>query len=62
MKIRVEEDVTGFAPRAERFYAIDDDSYDGAEDAGPRAQACGRGATPNEAIAALLEILEEMKP
>ena len=59
MKIRVEEDSTGFAPRADRFYAIDDDSYDGAEDAHPSCQIVGRGATADEAVADLLERLEE---
>ena len=62
MKIRVEEDDTGFAPRAERFYALDDDSYDGAPDAAPRCQVVGRGATPDEAVADLLKRLEEETP
>ena len=52
MKIEVHEDNTGYAPAAERFYAIDDDTYDGAEDS---HCPVGTGATPEEAIADLLE-------
>ena len=53
MKIRVLEDDTGFAPAAERFNAIDDESYDG-------ENALGTGATPDEAIADLLEKLDRL--
>lgn len=38
--------------------AFDDDSYDGAEDA-PNRNHIGRGATEQEAVAALVEIIEE---
>jgi hypothetical protein len=56
MNIRVEEDTTGFAPRHCRFTAIDDDTYDGAEDSRNRATV-GYGATPEAAIADLRELL-----
>lgn len=38
--------------------AVDDETYDGAPDSGTRNQI-GYGATPEEAIADLLSILEE---
>jgi hypothetical protein len=56
MKIVVHEDNTGFAPADCRFTAIDDDSYDGAEDSRNRS-TIGYGATPEEAAADLLEIM-----
>lgn len=58
MNIVVHEDNTGFAPKAERFYAIDDDTYDGAEDSSNRGMV-GRGATPEEAIADLQSMFDE---
>lgn len=39
--------------------AIDADTYDGADDAGGKARCIGRGATEAEAIADLMEQLEE---
>jgi hypothetical protein len=56
MKIVVHEDNTGYAPKYCRFTAIDDDTYDGAEDSRNRSTV-GYGATPDEAIADLLEIM-----
>lgn len=56
MHIAVHEDNTGFAPKHCRFTAIDDDSYDGAEDSRNRS-TIGYGATPQEAITDLLEIM-----
>jgi hypothetical protein len=55
--IVVHEDNTGCAPAAERFYAIDDATYDGAEDSKHRNMV-GRGATPEAARADLLERME----
>jgi hypothetical protein len=56
MNIVVHEDTTGFAPRDCRFTAVDDDTYDGAEDSRNRATV-GYGATPAAAIADLRELL-----
>ena len=50
-------DLTGYAPHAERWHAFDDDTYDGAPDAGP--QIVGYGATAEEAIANYLQLVEE---
>jgi hypothetical protein len=50
MNIKAFPDLTGYAPAAERYYAIDVDSYDGAPDA---RSPCGTGATPEAAIADL---------
>jgi hypothetical protein len=58
MKIRTEEDTTGFAPRDCRYSAVDDDTYDGAEDSRNRATV-GYGATPDAAVANLLELLAD---
>ena len=58
MIIVVREDNTGWAPADERFYAIDDDSYDGAEDSSNRNHV-GRGATRIGAIRDLFEILAD---
>jgi len=49
MTIVATPDLTGYAPPAERWAAYDDDTYDGAEDAGP--QVVGHGATREDAIA-----------
>ena len=57
MKIRT---ALVFPPIPDRRFdwsAIDEDTYDGAEDSGTRWQI-GRGATEAEAIADLMEILE----
>lgn len=51
------EDITGFSPAAERFHAIDPDTYDGAEDAGPQRE--GFGPTAEAAIADALAREEE---
>jgi hypothetical protein len=58
MNIVCHEDNTGFAPAAERFSAYDDDSYDGAEDSSNRSHV-GRGATPEEAVIDLLDLLDD---
>jgi hypothetical protein len=58
MNIRVEEDLSGFAPRDCRFTATDDDTYDGAEDSRNRGMV-GYGATPEAAIADWHRLLEE---
>lgn len=39
--------------------AVDDNTYDGAPDSGPPANLVGRGATEAEAIADLLEQIED---
>lgn len=57
MDIRAFEDNTGYAPRSCRFTAYDADTYDWAPDQ-KRASSIGYGATPSEAIADLLEIME----
>jgi hypothetical protein len=59
MKIVVHEDNTGFAPADCRFYAIDDDTYDGAEDSSNRNHV-GYGRTEAEAISDLLRLLDEL--
>lgn len=56
MKIRATEDNTGFAPPDSRWSAIDNDTYDGAEDSN---HPVGRGATEAEAITDLKEQLGE---
>jgi hypothetical protein len=56
--IVVHEDTTGVAPRDERYYAIDDATYDGAEDSKNRSTV-GTGATPEAARADLLERMED---
>jgi len=58
MDIRAFEDNTGYAPKSERYHAIDCDTYDGAEDSRNRATV-GYGATAAEAIADLLEIMRD---
>jgi len=59
LNIRVEEDLSGFAPRDCRFTAVDDDTWDGAEDSRNRGMV-GYGATSAEAIADLHRLLEEV--
>lgn len=56
MKIRASEDVTGFAPSDSKWIAVDDDTYDGAEDS---RCPIGWGATEAEAIVDLKEQLGE---
>ena len=56
MKIKTEYDPRALMPSWE-WLAVDDDTYDGAPDAGPKARAIGYGATEAEAIADLLEQL-----
>jgi hypothetical protein len=58
MKIVVREDDSGWAPAAERFYALDRDSYDGAEDSSNRNHV-GRGASRIAAIHDLFEIFAD---
>jgi hypothetical protein len=58
MIIVAHPDLTGYAPRTERWHAYDDDTYDGAEDAGP--QIVGLGATPEEAIADYWSLFNEI--
>jgi nuclear transport factor 2 (NTF2) superfamily protein len=41
------------------WYAVDDDTYDGAEDSGWRARLIGHGATQKEAIQDFLDRLWE---
>jgi hypothetical protein len=54
MDIQAHEDNTGYAPRAERWHAIDHDTYDGADDS---HCPVGHGAT---AKAAILDLLEQL--
>ena len=58
MTIVIHPDVTGYAPAEEAWLAYDDDLYDGAEDSRTRGLV-GRGATADEAIADLLELLKD---
>jgi hypothetical protein len=60
-RIAIHEDNTGLAPAAERYYAIDDATYDGAEDSKNRNMV-GRGATKEAALADLLERMEDAGP
>lgn len=55
MDLRAHEDSTGYAPRGERWHAIDHDTYDGAPDAGP--QLMGHGSSEKSA---LLDLIEQM--
>lgn len=55
MDIQAFVDCTGYAPKAERWHAIDMDTYDGAEDSGP--QHMGYGHSQSEAILDLIDIL-----
>jgi hypothetical protein len=57
MRIKTELDLDAPAPLA--WCAWDEDTYDGAPDAGARARAQGRGATKEAAVADLQEQLEE---
>ena len=57
MNIKARPDDTGYAPKNEAWHAFDDDSYDGAEDAG--RQYVGYGPTPEKAIEDLLEQMQD---
>jgi hypothetical protein len=59
VKIRTEEDLTGFAPKTCKFTAWDDDVWDGAPDSRNRWHV-GYGATPAEAEADLRRLLDEI--
>lgn len=54
MDIQVHEDNTGCAPKAERWYAIDHDTFDGCEDGNNRE---GRGYS---AKAAVMDLIDRM--
>lgn len=56
MKLEAFPDITGWAPKNERYHAIDVDSYDGAPDSN---SPLGTGATAEEAIADLRRQLED---
>lgn len=56
MAIIVLEDDTGYAPRSERYSAIDEDAYDGAPDG---CTVRGVGATPALARADLVDAMED---
>lgn len=58
MKIRTEFVYPPIPDRRFDWSAVDDDTYDGAEDSSTRGQI-GYGATEADAIADLMEILEE---
>ena len=54
MDIQAHEDATGYAPKAERWYAIDHDTYDGV----PGGNCVeGRGSSAKAAIMELIEIM-----
>jgi hypothetical protein len=52
MKIKIDEDLTGFAPKDCRYMAYDDDTYDGASH---HNCTIGFGATPHEAEMDLID-------
>ena len=54
MDIQAHEDGTGYAPKAERWEAIDADTYDGSDDC---CCPVGTGSTEKEAVMDLLERL-----
>ena len=54
MDIQAHEDNTGYAPKAERWEAIDADTYDGSDDC---RCPVGTGSTEKEAVMDLLERL-----
>lgn len=62
LRIFVAPDSTGCAPPDYRFYAFDQDRYDGAPDAGERSRCLGHGPTPEYAVADLLRQIEECAP
>lgn len=61
MNIQTTYDAKPIPVRCFDWSAVDDDTYDGAEDSGRLARAIGFGATEAEAIADLLEKIEEAK-
>lgn len=58
MNIVTECDTSGHAPRDCRYSAIDDATYDGAEDSRTRSTV-GYGPTPDAAIADLMALLTD---
>jgi hypothetical protein len=56
MAIEAFPDLSGYAPRNEAWYAIDTDTYCGCPDC---HYPVGTGATADEAIADLLELMED---
>jgi hypothetical protein len=54
MDIQAHEDGTGYAPKAERYYAYDADTYDGCEDGNNRT------GTGSSAKAAVMDLIESM--
>ena len=59
MKIVTEYYTPPIPLRTMDWSAWDEDTYDGADDAGPRARLIGYGATEAEAIADLIAQIEE---
>jgi hypothetical protein len=59
MDIQAHPDLTGYAPRAESWHAYDASTYCGCPDC---RYPVGYGATADEAIADLMEQIEEHKP
>lgn len=59
MKLRTTFEYPPIPIRTMDWSAIDEDTYDGAEDSRTRGHI-GRGATEAEAIADLLDLLEEV--
>lgn len=56
MNIKAYDDLSGYAPPEDRWFAIDTDTYDGAPDG---HSPVGMGPTPEAAIADLMERLED---
>ena len=54
--IQVYPDTTGYAPPSERYHAVDASTYCGCHEC---QCPVGVGATPDEAIADLLELMED---
>lgn len=53
--------ITHYNDIARQWYAYDEDTYDGADDAGRRARTVGWGETEADAIADLKEQLAEFE-
>ena len=60
MRIKTHYDPPPVPLRQFDWHAIDDDTYDGAEDAGPLARVIGYGRTEQDAIDDLMEQLAEV--
>ena len=60
--MNIKTDISFAAPKDSRYYAWDDDTYDGAPDSGRKARIVGWGATEKEAIEDCRRQHEELEP